>query len=65
MLARNDRLFATARDQHAGIRYPIGAMTLSPDDWRHHYGSVWPEFRAAKRRYDHSGILAPGPGIFG
>lgn len=64
MLDRNDRLFARARDAFSGVRYPIGSMRFDADDWRDHYGGQWPAFRAAKRRYDPSGILTPGPGIF-
>lgn len=63
-LARNDRLFALARDAYGGVRYPIGTMTFSADDWRHHYGSRWPTVLARRKTFDPSGIMTPGPGIF-
>lgn len=65
MLNRNDRLFARAREPYGGVLYPIGSLRLTVRDWRTHYGDKWPAFRAAKRRYDPSTVLTPGPGIFG
>jgi FAD/FMN-containing dehydrogenase len=63
-LERNDRLFALARDAYGGVRYPIGTMTFSADDWRRHYGSRWPTVLARRKKFDPSGIMTPGPGIF-
>ncbi|MFI5778986.1 FAD-binding protein [Nocardia sp. NPDC051570] len=64
MLDRNDRLLAHARKQYGAVLYPIGSLRLTPQDWRAHYGDAWPAFQAAKKRFDPSGILAPGVGIF-
>lgn len=64
MRDRNNRLFQDARDNFGGVRYPIGTLDFTPDDWRDHFGDVWTRFRAAKARFDPAGILAPGPGIF-
>lgn len=47
-----------------GISYPIGTIEYHPADWRPHFGPRWPEFEAAKRRYDPNGILTPGQRIF-
>jgi FAD/FMN-containing dehydrogenase len=47
-----------------GTHYPVGAIPLTPADWRAHFGPGWPAFRAAKRHYDPHGVLAPGQGIF-
>jgi FAD/FMN-containing dehydrogenase len=47
-----------------GTHYPVGAIPLTPADWRAHYGARWPAFRATKRRYDPRHVLAPGQGIF-
>lgn len=64
------RLLTVNREQYdqavavGGTHYPVGAIPLTPADWRAHYGSRWPAFRAAKRRYDPNHILAPGQGIF-
>jgi cytokinin dehydrogenase len=63
MLARNRTLFEQAREL-GGTRYPIGSVEFSRLDWAIHYGGVWDDFKRAKRRYDPSGILSPGPGIF-
>ncbi|MCP2303970.1 FAD-binding protein [Actinokineospora globicatena] len=65
MLARNARLFARARDAHGATLYPIGSVPFTAQDWRTQYGDRWQAFHAAKRRYDPSGILTPGPAIFG
>lgn len=65
MLDRNDRLFARAREPYGGVLYPIGSLRFTARDWRTHYGDKWPAFRAAKRRFDPSTVLTPGPGIFG
>jgi FAD/FMN-containing dehydrogenase len=37
---------------------------MTPADWRTQYGSRWPQFQAAKQRFDPHGIMAPGQGIF-
>lgn len=47
-----------------GTRYAIGAIPMSQDDWRAHYGSQYPRFARAKAQFDPEGILTPGPGIF-
>jgi FAD/FMN-containing dehydrogenase len=48
-----------------GKVYPPFAPPLSPDDWRRHYGAqTWQRFAAAKRRFDPSGVLTPGAGVF-
>lgn len=47
-----------------GKQYPVGAIPMTPADWRIQYGARWPEFAAAKRRFDPHGILTPGQGIF-
>jgi len=62
-LERNRRFFERAR-QFGGTLIPAGAVPLSPQDWREHYGPVWESFEAAKRRFDPDKILSPGPGIF-
>lgn len=48
-----------------GTQYPVGAIPMTPADWRIQYGARWRMFAAAKRRFDPHGILAPGQGIFG
>jgi FAD/FMN-containing dehydrogenase len=49
-----------------GRVYPPHAPVPSPAQWREHYGpETWTRFAAAKRRFDPTGLLTPGPGIFG
>jgi len=48
-----------------GKVYPPFAPILSPAQWQEHYGEgTWRRFAAAKRRFDPSSVLTPGPGIF-
>src|SRR5207244_313300 len=62
MLDRNYRLYQQAAAV-GGKRYPHGACRFTKTDWQAHYGSVWSQLAAWKKRYDPSGILTPGPGI--
>jgi cytokinin dehydrogenase len=64
MVARNREWFHRARAM-GGVAYPVGSIPFSQADWRAHFGSVWPEFAEAKRRYDPANLLAPGQGVFG
>jgi cytokinin dehydrogenase len=68
--AEVQRLLTANRDlydrAHAvgGRHYPVGAIPLTPADWRAHYGVRYGVFEAAKRRYDPRNVLTPGQGIF-
>lgn len=64
MIARNNDLFARARDTYGGVRYPIGTLEFDQADWERHYGPLWKTFRNQKRHWDPAGILGPGAGIF-
>ena len=63
MVSHNRSLLRQAR-RIGGFAYPVGATPVSRRDWARHYGSAWPAFMRAKRRYDPQRILAPGQGIF-
>lgn len=69
--AETQRLIAVNRAQYdrvvavGGTHYPVGAIPLTQDDWKTHYGDAWPAFRAAKRTYDPNNVLTPGQAIFG
>jgi FAD/FMN-containing dehydrogenase len=63
MLDANLDLYRRARSL-GGFQYPVGSIPLTGKDWRVHFGSAWPAFAAAKRRYDPAVILAPGQGVF-
>ena len=62
LLADNRRLYDRARAV-GGTHYPVGAIDLTPADWRAHYGSRYPRFLAAKKRYDPNHVLTPGQRI--
>jgi cytokinin dehydrogenase len=62
MLSANRSLFERNR-QLGGTLYPISAVRLREEDWRHQLGRQWPELLAAKRRFDPSGILARRTGF--
>ena len=48
-----------------GTLYPASAsLPLTPGDWREHFGPVFAQLEAAKRKYDPQNILTPGWGIF-
>lgn len=63
LLRANRSMYERARDL-GGTHYPVGAIPLTPADWQAHYGARWPEFAAAKHRYDPRHVLAPGQHIF-
>jgi cytokinin dehydrogenase len=63
LLAANSALYGEARDL-GGYQYPIGSIRTTPADWRAHFGPEWPLLAAARQRYDPSGNLTPGQGIF-
>jgi FAD/FMN-containing dehydrogenase len=62
-LADNRRLFEAARDA-GGLRYCVGSVPFTTEDWRRHFGAHWPAFERAKRTYDPANVLGPGQGIF-
>ncbi|HEX7186449.1 MAG TPA: oxidoreductase, partial [Thermoanaerobaculia bacterium] len=63
LTAANRRLFELARAV-GGYFYPVDSVPMSPDDWRQHFGSRWPQLFAAKQAFDPDALLAPGQGVF-
>ncbi|OLF17290.1 FAD-binding protein [Actinophytocola xanthii] len=63
LLAVNRTLYDRARAV-GGTHYPVGAIPLTPADWRAHYGPDYGRFARAKRTYDPRHVLAPGQRIF-
>ncbi|MEW2523056.1 FAD-binding protein [Actinacidiphila alni] len=61
--AANHAMYETVRAA-GGTQYPVGTIPMSAADWRSQYGRSWPEFAAAKHRYDPCALLAPGQHIF-
>jgi len=47
-----------------GVCYPIGAIAMSRDDWKSHFGLEYELLLRSKVRYDPNGILTPGPQMF-
>lgn len=64
LLGVNRELYDEARAV-GGTHYPVGAIPLSPADWRAHYGRRYAEVRLQKCRFDPKHVLTPGQGIFG
>lgn len=63
-LASNRALY-DANVAAGGTWYPIGAIAdYDQDDWRCHYGELWPRVVDAKRRYDPDNLLTPGQRMF-
>lgn len=43
-----------------GKRYLSGWVAFDADQWKAHYGSVWPRLVSLKARFDPKGVLNPG-----
>ena len=63
LLGVNRELYDQARAV-GGTHYPVGAIPLTPADWRAHYGPRYAEVVLAKSRFDPKHVLTPGQGIF-
>lgn len=63
MVAANQALHERARAV-GGVLHPVGALPMSPGDWRAHFGPVWPELVRAKDRYDPHHVLTRGYGLW-
>jgi len=47
-----------------GVQYPVSAIPMAPEDWKDHFGSMWPRLCEAKRRCDPLNLLTPGYNLF-
>ncbi|GAB3434342.1 FAD-binding protein [Actinophytocola sediminis] len=63
LLDTNRALYDKARAV-GGTHYPVGAIPLTPADWRAHYGPRYPQIALAKAAYDPRQVLTPGQGVF-
>jgi cytokinin dehydrogenase len=63
MIDQNRRLFDKAVAL-GGKRYIIGAIPMTVEDWKRHYGPLWSVFLAAKRYFDPDNVLTPGWNFF-
>ncbi|UWE11384.1 FAD-binding protein [Actinacidiphila bryophytorum] len=59
----NHAVYETVRAA-GGTQYPVGSIPMTPADWHTQYAAAWPEFTAAKHRYDPHNLLAPGQHVF-
>jgi FAD/FMN-containing dehydrogenase len=64
LLAANRAAYDRVRAA-GGALYPVSALPMSPGDWRAHFGPVFAQLAAAKRRYDPGHVLTPGYEVFG
>jgi FAD/FMN-containing dehydrogenase len=63
IIALNRKLYERAREI-GGYRMTSSAVSMSQDDWKQHYGSVWQTVQAAKVKFDPKNVLTPGHGMF-
>lgn len=63
LLEQNRRIYESALAA-GGSLYPISAVRMSTEDWRHHFGREWSSLIAAKQRFDPDGVLGCECGIF-
>jgi cytokinin dehydrogenase len=65
MTRANVDMWRSATDLGA-LRYPVDGLPepSSKIGWAAHYGPLWPQALASKRRFDPHRLLAPGLGIF-
>ncbi|MFI6013145.1 FAD-binding protein [Streptomyces sp. NPDC051243] len=59
----NRALYERARTL-GGVLLPGGALPMTPQDWRSHFGPVWPDLVRAKDRYDPYRVLTRGYGLW-
>ncbi|WP_265445333.1 FAD-binding protein [Flexivirga meconopsidis] len=62
-MAKNRRIYDWLVDR-GGKRYIIGAIEMSIGDWMRHFGARYTTLKSLRDRFDPSGILTPGQGMF-
>ena len=63
MVSQNRTLYDRIH-KAGGVQYPVGALSMSTDDWKDHFGMDWQRLREKKRRYDPDNSFAPGYNVF-
>jgi len=63
LAAQNRVLYERIRSA-GGLLYPLGALPMSPDDWKAHFGPRWALLHDAKGCYDPHNLLTPGYNLF-
>ncbi len=63
LVERNRATYERIRDA-GGTLYPVSALPMSHDDWRHHLGAAYQQLADAKHEHDPLGVLTPGYDLF-
>ncbi|MGW3286371.1 FAD-binding protein [Streptomyces sp. NPDC001002] len=63
LLTANRAVYERARAV-GGVLYPVGALPMTPEGWRAHYGPVWEDLVRAKALHDTNRILTRGYGMW-
>jgi cytokinin dehydrogenase len=63
LVVENRALYERARAL-GGVLVPGGALPMTPEDWRAHFGPAWPDLVRAKDRYDPRHVLTRGYGLW-
>ncbi len=63
LVEANEAAYTRIREA-GGTLYPASAFELPPNGWCEHFGPLFARLEAAKERFDPSGILTPGYGVF-
>ena len=63
ILERNKILYADAKE-NGGCRYPVDAISFTPEDWSNHYGEKWGIICSLKEKYDPDHLLSTGVDMF-
>jgi FAD/FMN-containing dehydrogenase len=57
IMLRSNRALYELSSRYGGAAYPSGAIPMTGEDWRIHFGRAWGNLVAAKRRYDPGSAL--------
>nr|WP_203615810.1 FAD-binding protein [Streptomyces sp. SID13726] len=63
LVAANRAVYERARFV-GGVLHPVSALPMAPEDWRAHFGPLWPDLVRAKGRHDPHRILTRGYGLW-
>lgn len=63
LVADNRAVYERVRTE-GGTLYPPSSLTMSPEDWREHFGPAFDRLGAAKEAFDPDHVLTPGYEVF-
>ncbi len=64
MLIEKNKILYKKAFEVGGTMYPVGAISLDQNDWKKHFGALWPSFEQLKKEYDPLFLLGKGLNIF-